>query len=169
MFYKHQKGACDHIWANAYFLSNSLCFPAGTDLDQMVDLHLKLQSLQLTSEDLSVLASTLANGGICPTTGEVVLSLESTNAAVSIMFTCGISEKFTLEVGIPGVTGISGGLMVVIPGLMGMFLWSPLLNSEGTSVRALQFCEKFSKSLDLHYFSDKLVGVNSIGCYLIFM
>ncbi|ESN93568.1 hypothetical protein HELRODRAFT_88521 [Helobdella robusta] len=152
-FYIHEKGAELGMQAYAHHLKNNLCFPCGTDINETVDLLYKLYSIEMSSESLAILAATLANDGVCPITSERIFTSEAVQSTISIMLSCGISSHFSVKVGIPGVAGISGGVMLVCPGLLGAFLWSPPLNDQEVSVRGLQFSERLSEIFDLHYFS----------------
>lgn len=100
--------------------------------------------MEATCESLSIIASTLANGGICPLTEEKVLKTESVRDVLSLMHSCGMydySGQFAFKVGLPTKSGVCGGMLLVIPNVMGIFTWSPALDSLGNSVRGVQFCE----------------------------
>lgn len=100
--------------------------------------------MEATCDTVSVIASTLANGGICPLTEEKVLNPESVRDVLSLMHSCGMydySGQFAFKVGLPAKSGVSGALLVVIPNVMGICLWSPRLDALGNSCRGVQFCE----------------------------
>ena len=72
------------------------------------------------------------------------------------MSSCGFwneSGKFEYLVGLPACTGVSGMIMLVVPDLMGVCIYSPRLNEDMISVRGLKFCEEFSKTMNLHQFN----------------
>ena len=80
-------------------------------------------SLETTCESLSVLGGCLANGGVCPTSRERVLSSQSVRDVLSLMHSCGMynySGQFAFKVGLPAKSGVSGSLVLVVPGVMGM-------------------------------------------------
>ena len=113
--------------------------------------------MEVTCESLSVMAASLANGGVCPTTGETVLSAESVPNILSLMYTCGMynySGQFAFTVGLPAKSGVSGALLLVIPNVMGIGLWSPPLDEIGNSVRGIQFAKLFVDKFNFHQFDS---------------
>ena len=103
------------------------------------------------------MAASLANGGVCPTTGETVLSAESVPNILSLMYTCGMynySGQFAFTVGLPAKSGVSGALLLVIPNVMGIGLWSPPLDEIGNSVRGIQFAKLFVDKFNFHQFDS---------------
>ena len=155
MFHKHTLGANIEVQAQAHHLRKHFCFPNGTDIQDTIDLFLRLHSIQLSTRSMSVIAGTLANDGVCPITGKRVLSSNSVQSTISIMLSCGMSKDFSFQIGIPATSGVSGGMMLVVPNLFGAFFWSPLLDSKDVSIRAMQFSQMLCDSFDLHYFSSK--------------
>ncbi len=100
-----------------------------------------------------MIAATLANGGVCPTTGRRVLKPEAVQHVCSLMYSCGMynySGKFAFSVGLPAKSGGSGVLMLVVPNVMGVALWSPPLDQLGNSVRGVQFCKELVNLYSFH-------------------
>ncbi|MFO7630285.1 MAG: glutaminase [Prochlorococcaceae cyanobacterium] len=99
----------------------------------------------MTATMLSIAAATLANGGVCPITGQQVLSTDVVKKTLSVMQASGLYDNagtFTLEVGLPAKSGVAGAVMVVVPNLMGFATFSPRLDAYGNSVRGVSFCQQ---------------------------
>jgi glutaminase len=114
-------------------------------------------SQDVTAESMSVVAATLANGGICPTTGEKVFSTDTVRDVLSLMHSCGMynySGQFAFNVGLPAKSGVGGGVMLVVPNVAGFFTWSPPLDECGNSVRGIQFCEELIKIYNFHPYDN---------------
>ncbi|TCO44516.1 L-glutaminase [Kribbella antiqua] len=111
-------------------------------------------ALELDSKRLAAAGATLANGGVAPFTEERVFSADATARALSLMAHCGMydgSGKFAIEVGLPGKSGVSGNIMLVIPQLrMAMAVHSPRLDPAGNSVRGLEVCRRLVNQFNLH-------------------
>jgi len=82
------------------------------------------------------MAATLANGGICPITGEANLSNEAVKSTLSCMLAAGMNDysgQWAYRVGLPGKSGISGGIMVIVPNVMGIAAYSPPIDKSFNS------------------------------------
>lgn len=104
---------------------------------------------------MSVVAATLANGGICPLTGDRVLKTNTVKEVLSIMNSCGMydySGEFAFKIGLPAKSGVSGAVLIIVPGIMGMCTYSPPLDQFGNSARGVKFCSLISEKYSLHYF-----------------
>ena len=92
---------------------------------------------------MSVVAATLANGGINPMNGHKIFSPNTVQNCLSVMNSCGMydwSGQFSVKVGLPAKSGVAGAVMTVVPGIMGWATYSPPLDSYGNSSRGVQFC-----------------------------
>ncbi len=125
-------------------------------LDETLDLYFQQCSVALTVTDLAMMAATLANDGKRPDSGERVLDSAHVRDVLSLMFTCGMYDsagEWAYSVGLPAKSGVSGGLMVVVPGRMGIATYSPLLDARGHSVRGFRFFADLSSELTLSMFA----------------
>ncbi|CAD5226897.1 unnamed protein product [Bursaphelenchus xylophilus] len=150
--------------ALAYFMEENKCFPPETtNVMEALDFYFYLCSVEVTCESAAVMAATLANGGVCPTTGERCIGSRPIRDLLSLMSSCGMydgSGQFAFHVGLPAKSGVSGVLLVVVPNVMGIAVWSPPLNKQGNSVRGLAFCHELIQRFNFHTY-DSLVNNES--------
>jgi len=152
--FERELRSADRNRAIAY-LMRSLQMLAG-DVEEIVALYLQQCSVKVTCRDLATMAATLANGGVNPVTGRRALPCESVRDVLSVMYTCGMYDaagQWAYEVGVPAKSGVSGGILAVIPGKMGIGVFSPGLDEYGNSVRGVRVCEDVSDRLGLHVFA----------------
>lgn len=93
-------------------------------------------SLRITCRQLARAGLFLANEGVDPLTGEVVISPEHARRINAIMMTCGhydASGEFAFQVGLPGKSGVGGGILTIVPDVAAVAVWSPGLNAVGNS------------------------------------
>ncbi|XP_078612725.1 glutaminase kidney isoform, mitochondrial-like [Branchiostoma floridae x Branchiostoma japonicum] len=144
-------------FALAYYLKENKCFPPKTDLMEALDLYFQHCSVDITCESGAIIAATLANGGVCPLTGELVFHPDAVQHTLSLMHSCGMydySGQFAFQVGLPAKSGVSGGIMLVVPSVMGIMVWSPPLDSTGNSVRGLHFCKELVSTFNFHHYDN---------------
>eukprot|EP01084_Bolivina_argentea_P227687 384565_1 len=130
-------------------------FPDNTDLKGIMEFYFQCCSLEVTAKKLSYVAATLANGGINPFTGQQIFNCETVRNCLSVMFMCGMydySGEFAFKVGIPSKSGVSGAIISIIPGVMGVCTFSPQLDDFGNSVRGVQFISLLSQQFAFHHF-----------------
>uniref|UniRef100_A0A8C5H825 glutaminase n=1 Tax=Gouania willdenowi TaxID=441366 RepID=A0A8C5H825_GOUWI len=142
--FQSEKETGDRNFAIGYYMKEKKCFPPGVEMIDALDFYFQLCSMEVTCESGSVLAATLANGGICPITDERVLSAEAVRNTLTLMHSCGMydfSGQMAFHVGLPAKSGVSGAILLVIPNVMGMMCWSPPLDRVGNSVRGIHFCQ----------------------------
>ena len=124
--------------------------------DPVVDLYFKQCSVSVTCRNLAVMAATLANRGINPITGQQAIRGEYVESVLSVMASCGMYDyagEWLYRVGMPAKSGVSGGVIAVLPGQLGIGVFSPPLDSRGNSVRGLAVCDDLSRFFDLHLFN----------------
>jgi glutaminase len=154
-----ERDTADRNFALAYFMRESGAFPAGTDLHAALDLYFQCCSITLDVRAMAAVAGTFANGGICPTTDQRVFSSSTVKSCLSLMASCGMydfSGEYAFSVGLPAKSGVSGALMIVVPGICGIALWSPRLDQLGNSVRGVAFSERLTKMFPFHTYADIL-------------
>ncbi|XP_056586005.1 glutaminase liver isoform, mitochondrial [Triplophysa dalaica] len=144
-------------YAIGYYLKEKKCFPRGVDMMAALDFYFQLCSIEVTCESGSVMAATLANGGICPITGEHVLSAEAVRNTLSLMHSCGMydfSGQFAFRVGLPAKSGVSGAVLLVVPNIMGVMCWSPPIDRVGNSIRGIHFCQELVSLFNFHNYDN---------------
>lgn len=160
-----ERATAHRNFAMAYLLQGSMGLPRNVDLNKMMDLYLSCCSIEMTADMLSVAAATLANGGVCPITGRQVLSTDVVKKTLAVMQFAGMYDGaglFTLQVGLPAKSGVSGAVMVVVPNVMGFATFSPRLDVKGNSVRGVSFFKELVGQFTFHVF-DSLSGGRT-GC-----
>jgi glutaminase len=121
-------------------------------------VYTKQCSLRVTVKDLAIMGATLADGGVNPITKERVVDAERCKRVLAVLATAGMYEQsgdWLYEVGLPGKSGVSGGIVTVAPGKAGMGTFSPLLDDAGNSIKG-QLATKFlSERLGLNLFASR--------------
>jgi glutaminase len=138
-------------------------FPENTNIVDTLDFYFQCCSMQVSSRSMSTLAATFANSGVCPhNNGEQFFTSHTIKNSLSLMHSCGMydfSGEFAFSVGLPAKSGVSGVIWLVIPNLMGIVIWSPLLDINGNSVRGIEFCKELVKNFNFHNY-DNLIGMS---------
>ncbi|MFD7847600.1 glutaminase A [Nocardia sp. NPDC059764] len=107
------------------------------DPDEAVDRYFRQCSIDVTCRDLAVMAATLANNGVNPLTRERALTGALVQQVLSVMTTCGMYDAagdWVTTVGLPAKSGVGGGILAVLPGQIGIAVYSPRLDAHGSSV-----------------------------------
>jgi glutaminase len=124
-------------------------------IDEALDLYFQQCSILINCHDLAIMAATLANKGINPITGDRAIASEYIRDVLSVMYTCGMynfAGEWAYKVGIPAKSGVSGGILAVVPNQVGIAVFSPPLDIHGNSVRGIKVCEELSRHFELHVF-----------------
>jgi glutaminase len=128
------------------------------DTEQAVDLYTRQSSLNVSAKDLAVMGATLADGGVNPLTRQRVVEPGICHHALAVMTTAGLYETsgdWLYDIGLPGKSGIGGGIVTVSPGKGGLGTFAPPLDSAGNSVKG-QFVAKFlSQQLGMGLFVSR--------------
>ncbi|XP_075263407.1 putative glutaminase 2, partial [Convolutriloba macropyga] len=153
-----EKSTAWRNFALGYFMKEHGCYPPGTDLMETLDLYFQICSLEVTCETLSIIAATLANGGVNPLTEKRILDPDVVRDTLSICFSCGMydfSGQFAFQVGVPAKSAVSGAIIIIIPNVCGIACFSPPLDKCGNSVRGVEFCTKLVSQYGFHNFAPK--------------
>jgi glutaminase len=128
------------------------------DPEASTDLYTRQCSLSVTTHDLALMAATLANGGRHPLSGEAVVAPAICQYVLAVMVTAGLYETsgdWIYDIGLPGKSGVSGGMITVAPGKGGLATYSPPLDAAGNSVRGQLTAAFLSERLGLHLLASE--------------
>lgn len=142
----HRNRAIAHLLRNFSILEG--------DPEHALDLYFRQCAVTVTCRDLALMAATLANGGVNPLTRERALRSDLVPNVLSVMTTCGMYDyagEWLYEVGVPAKSGVSGGVLAVLPGQLGIGVFSPPLDERGNSVRGVAACRALSRDFELHF------------------
>ncbi|AXT85007.1 glutaminase [Aeromicrobium sp. A1-2] len=127
-------------------------------------------SVKVSCQDLAIMAATLANAGVHPLTHETLLSRPVVRQVLSVMMTCGMYDAagdWMTDVGIPAKSGVSGGVIGALPGQVGIAVFSPRLDSHGSSVRGVEAFERLSRDMGMHLMDVAQEGRSALrGAYV---
>jgi len=124
-------------------------------VEETLDLYFAQCSVLVNTVDLATIAATIANHGVHPVTGEQVVRRDVTRDMLTIALTCGMynyAGEWAFSVGIPAKSGVGGGIIGMLPGVGGLAVFSPRLDSYGNSVRGVRVFEELSREFGLHLF-----------------
>ncbi|HLS68752.1 MAG TPA: glutaminase A [Kiloniellales bacterium] len=120
---------------------------------EALDLYTRQSTLDVTARDLAVMGATLADGGFNPVTREQVVKPDVCHYTLAVMLTAGLYETsgdWLYEIGLPGKSGIGGGIVTVSPGKGGLATFAPLLDAAGNSIKGQLATQFLSQRLGLH-------------------
>ena len=164
--YLSELETADRNFSLGYLMREKGAFPEHVNshakLSEVLEQYFQICSLEMTCEELSVVAATLANGGVNPLTHKRVFKEEHVRNCLSIMLSSGMydySGQFQFVNGLPCKSGVAGALMIVVPGVCGICTWSPRLDSLGNSVRGVEFCNRFTSKYLVHLFDPQIPGM----------
>jgi glutaminase len=128
-----------------------------SDPMDVVDVYTRQCALLVDAHDLAIMAATLADGGVNPVTGEQVVSPHVCRDTLAVLAASGLYERsgeWLFEIGLPGKSGVAGGLITVAPGKVGIGSYAPRLDSAGNSVRGQVATAYLSRALGLNIFAS---------------
>jgi glutaminase len=128
------------------------------DAAEVTDLYTKQCSLNVSSKDLAAMGATLADGGVNPLTKQRVVDVSSCRDALVVMATAGLYETsgdWLFDIGVPGKSGIGGGIVAVSPGKGGLGTFAPPLDAAGNSVKGQLVARFLAERLGMDLFVSK--------------
>ena len=170
--YLSERASADRNNCLAYMMQESYAFQNGInkekygrgwdsyDLNNTLDFYFQCCSIEINSTQASIIAATLANGGVCPLTNERIFSNTIVKNALSLMSSCGMydySGEWAYTIGLPAKSGVSGIIMGIIPNVMGIAVFSPKLDELGNSSKGIQFFKELTKIYPFHIY-DNILG-----------
>ena len=161
--YRAERARSDRNHGLAYLLSSAGVIEG--DPTKALETYLRQCAVQVTCGDLAMMAATLAAGGTNPATGKEVLSYEAVERVLSVMMMSGMYDDagdWAASVGMPAKSGVGGGIIAVLPGQVGLAVYSPPLDRHGNSVRGAAACRRISADLQMHFVRAARVGRSAI-------
>ena len=149
----HRNRAIGHMLRNFDVLTG--------DPMPVVETYFQQCSILAHCRDLATMAATLANRGVNPFTGAQAMRGEYVESVLGVMGTCGMYDyagAWLYDVGMPAKSGVAGGVIAVLPGQLGIGVYSPRLDAKGNSVRGIRVCSALSRRWDLHLFNRPGIG-----------
>ena len=128
------------------------------DPDAATDVYTRQCSVRVSATDLAVMGATLADGGVNPVTGERVVAASTCRRVLAVLATAGLYEHsgdWLYDVGLPGKSGVSGGIVTIAPGKGAVGTFSPPLDVAGNSVRGQRLTRFLSDRLGLNLFASQ--------------
>lgn len=137
----------------AYFLKDNGVL-AG-QVEDVLEVYFRHCSINVSCADLAQMAIVLANNGTNPATGQSLIPRRYVQIAKTFMTTCGMynaSGEFAIQVGLPAKSGVSGGILTMVPGRYGIGIVGPALNRKGNSIAGVALLESLSRDFDWSLF-----------------
>jgi len=122
---------------------------------EVVETYFKHCAVEMNTKMLSRAMLYLANDGVDPITGQIYITASQSKRINAVMLTCGhydASGDFAFNVGLPAKSGVGGGIVAVVPEVMGICVWSPGLNANGNSLAGTKALELFTTKTGLSIF-----------------
>jgi glutaminase len=130
------------------------------DAAEATELYTRQSCLSVAATDLAVMGATLADGGVCPLTQERVVDADVARVTLVVMAIAGLYETsgdWLLDVGVPGKSGIGGGIVTVSPGKGGLGTFAPRLDQAGNSVQGQLAAQFLARQLGLDLLASQPV------------
>ena len=125
---------------------------------EATDVYTRQCALKVSTRDLALMSATLANGGVNPLTRERIIDGVCCQHVLAVMVTAGLYEnsgEWLYDTGLPGKSGVSGGIVAVAPGKAGLATFAPPLDAAGNSVRGQLAARFLAERLGLNLFASE--------------
>ena len=125
------------------------------DVEKVLDVYFHHCSVSMTVKELSKSFLFLSNHGILPANGQQILTKSQAKRINALMLTCGTYDEagdFAYLVGMPGKSGVGGGIAAIIPNQLSLAIWSPALNKKGNSLAGMKALELFTTKTGMSIF-----------------
>ena len=145
---RSEREHADRNMALAYFMKSFGNIK--NDVDTLIDVYCSQCAISMNCVDLARSFLFLANRGVNPVNGERILSISQTKRLGAVMLTCGFYDEsgdFAFRAGLPGKSGVGGGIVAYIPGNLSIAVWSPGLNRHGNSQLGVETLERFTTDI----------------------
>ena len=139
---RSERANADRNMALAYFMKSFGNIEH--DVDALLDVYCNQCAISMNCVDLSRAFLFLCNHGLNPINGERILTASQSKRLGALMLTCGFYDEsgdFAFRVGLPGKSGVGGGIVAVYPQKYSVAVWSPRLNTKGNSVMGMKALE----------------------------
>ncbi|MDO3410814.1 glutaminase A [Saccharibacillus sp. CPCC 101409] len=127
----------------------------GGSVEDVLSVYFRHCSIECTCRDLARMALVLASDGIDPFSGGRLIPRRYVQVAKTFMITCGMynaSGEFAIKAGLPAKSGVSGGILTLVPGSLGIGVIGPALNAKGNSSAGVHLLERLSRKMDWSLF-----------------
>ncbi|MFE8703684.1 glutaminase A [Cytobacillus sp. FJAT-54145] len=125
------------------------------DIEELMELYTRQCSIEMNCFDLARIGAVFALNGQDPDTGETIIPKDIARICKTFMVTCGMydaSGEFAMKVGIPAKSGVSGGIMAVVPEKYGIGIFGPALDEKGNSIAGLKLLQSLANEYDFSIF-----------------
>lgn len=153
IYYDHnvarsEREHADRNMALAYFMKSF--GNIHNDVETVIDVYCHQCAIAMSCADLARTFLMFANRGVNPLTGKRVLTVSQSKRIGAVMATCGFYDEsgdFAYRVGLPGKSGVGGGIAAYMPGKLSVAVWSPELNTFGNSLAGIEALERFTTDI----------------------
>ncbi len=125
------------------------------EIHDVLDFYYHVCAIEMSCQELSKSFLLFTNGGVISETNERILTLSRTKRINAIMQTCGFYDEageFAFKVGLPGKSGVGGGIVAIHPEKYSVAVWSPRLNAKGNSHKGMKLLERLTTKTDSSIF-----------------